>query len=717
MRNPAGVAATDADGIGAVGPGPVPGPELIDPPLLQVTRETGASVSLVYLLSPDDETLRLATLVGGPQSFAGLWARIGLAYSTPVSDAVREDRLVWLGGPEETARIYPRLALVLPYEFSLAAAPITADGRSWGGLVLFLPGAHARQLSLRERSALRAACHRIGVLLREAADRGCPLPSGQEPRMLSPLRARVHGPAEALAAASLAERLPEASFALDLDGRFTFVTRAAARLLGAEIPVLLGSRPWQTLPWLGDPVFEDSCRGALISLRPASLTTLRPPDHWLSFELHPDPSGISARVTAAPAPVDADTPAARLPETGGQDRAVALYHLLHLAATLTEAVGVQDVIDQVMDQMLAVFGVQGVSLLTTEADRLRIIGYRGYTEELMAELDMAPLSMGNPAVRVMRTGVPGFFATVAELRRFYPAVEVRDTKAAWAFLPLIASGRAVGTMVLAYDRPHPFPPGERSVLTSIAGLIAQALDRARLYDAEHDLAITLQARLLPRALPEIPGLDVAARYVPATQGIDIGGDFYDVISLGAQMTALTIGDVQGHNVNAAALMGEVRTAVRATSGASPSEVLARSNRLLVDLDPGLLTSCVYVHLDLARHRAHLATAGHPPVLLRHPGGGCELLRVPPGPLLGVDRDARYPTIEIPLPPGTLLVLYTDGLVEARGVDLDEATAALAGHVDRAGDLSLEELADALVEQARRSAPRSDDIALLLTRVT
>ncbi|MEU6346151.1 SpoIIE family protein phosphatase [Streptomyces sp. NPDC046977] len=714
MRNPAGV-ATDADGTGAVGQRP--GPELLDPPLLQVTRETGASIGLVYLLAPDGETLCLATLVGGPQSFAGLWARIGLAHRTPVSDAVRDERLVWLGGPQETARLYPRIALVLPYEFALAAAPITSGGRTWGGLVLFLPGSHPPQMSLRERSTVRAACHHLGVLLREAADEGAPPPWGHEARMLSPHRTRVHGPGEALAAAGLVERLPEASFALDLEGRFTFVTRAAARLLGAEIPALLGHRPWNVLPWLGDPLFEDSCRGALISLRPAALTTLRPPDAWLSFELYPDPSGISARVAAAPAPVDAETPAARLPETGAQDRAVALYHLLHLAATLTEAVGEQDVIDQVMEQMLAVFGVQGVSLLTAEGDRLRIIGYRGYTEELMAELDMAPLSMGNPAVRVMRTGVPGFFATVAELRRFYPAAEVRDTKAAWAFLPLIASGRPVGTMVLAYDRPHPFPPGERSVLTSIAGLIAQALDRARLYDAEHDLAITLQARLLPRALPEIAGLDVAARYLPATQGIDIGGDFYDVISLGAQMTALTIGDVQGHNVNAAALMGEVRTAVRATAGASPSEVLARSNRLLVDLDPGLLTSCFYAHLDLARNRAHLATAGHPPVLLRHPGGGTELLRVPPGPLLGVDRAARYPTIEIPLPPGTLLVLYTDGLVEARGVDLDEATAALAEHVDRAGDLSLDELADTLVEQARRAAPRSDDIAVLLTRVT
>jgi serine phosphatase RsbU (regulator of sigma subunit) len=168
-------------------------------------------------------------------------------------------------------------------------------------------------------------------------------------------------------------------------------------------------------------------------------------------------------------------------------------------------------------------------------------------------------------------------------------------------------------------------------------------------------------------------------------------------------------------VTAAALMGQVRTAVHATAGAPPAEVLERTNRLLTDLDPGLFTSCLYVHLDLAGHRALLATAGHPSPLLHHPGGHTEVLRLPPGLLLGIDRDAQYPTTEIPLPPGTTLALYTDGLVEAPGTDLDEATAALAEQFTQAADRPMDALADTLVRYAERTTPGSDDIALLLIK--
>lgn len=195
----------------------------------------------------------------------------------------------------------------------------------------------------------------------------------------------------------------------------------------------------------------------------------------------------------------------------------------------------------------------------------------------------------------------------------------------------------------------------------------------------------------------------------------IGGDFYDVIRLDANTAAAAIGDVQGHNVKAAALMGQVRTAVHASAGAPPAEVLERTNRLLADLDPGLFTSCLYVHLDLAGHRALLTTAGHPPPLLRHPGGQTEVLRLPPGLLLGIDRAARYPTTEIPLPPGAALALYTDGLVEVPGTDLDESTAALAGQFTRGAGRSMDALADSLVRYAKHATPGSDDIALLLIK--
>ncbi|MYS76596.1 SpoIIE family protein phosphatase, partial [Streptomyces sp. SID5926] len=332
--------------------------------------------------------------------------------------------------------------------------------------------------------------------------------------------------------------------------------------------------------------------------------------------------------------------------------------------------------------------------------------------ELLRRFDGAPLTTAIPGADVMATGVPGFWTTFEELHHAYPAMTHEDGMAAWALLPLIASGRPIGSLLLSYRRPHVFPPGERAALTSLAGLVGQALDRARLYDAKHHLAHRLQSALLPHTLPDVPGLNVAARYLPAARGLGIGGDFYDVIRLDEHTASVTIGDVQGHNVDAAALMGQVRTAVHAnaTVGAPPGDVLARTNRLLTDLDPGLFTSCAYVHLDLATHRACVALAGHPPPLVRHADGRVETLRVPPGLLLGIEPDTVYPSLEFPLPPDSVLVLYTDGLVEAPGVDLDDAIAALAGLVEHGHPGDLDAMADILI---RHAPTPGDDIALVL----
>ncbi|WP_244328657.1 SpoIIE family protein phosphatase [Streptomyces marokkonensis] len=703
--------------------GTEPAPELLEHTLVQGMRETGAHVGAVYLRSPDERALRLAVLSGVPWEIALPWARVGLNAPTPVADALRDRRLVWLGGQEETARRYPQLALVLPYPFALAAAAITTDRTEWGGLVLHWPGAHHAELSPGLRDAIGAICHRVGLLLGMAADSGHPMVPGATPRMVSPPEARDAEPPAVGRAASgetavarFAERLPGGSCALDPDGRMTFVTTTAARLLGAGVSELLGARPWEALPWLNAPVAQDNYRASVISRRPTSFTALRPPDRWLSFRLYPDATGISVRIASVPA-ADAPDPAREPPPTpaSATTRTAALYHLTHLAATLTEAVGVRDVADRVADQVLPATGAQTLALMTAEEGRLRTIGHRGGDGELKDRLDGSPLTSDAPAAHCLTTGTPSFFATPAELRDAHPSARLQDDMAAWCFLPLIVSGRPVGSLVLGYDLPHPFDLSERTVLTSLAGLIAQALDRARLYDANHRLAHSLQAGLLPHALPRMSGLDVAARYLPAGHGMGIGGDFYDLIRLDDTRAAAAIGDVQGHSVQAATLMGQVRTAVHATAGAPPSEVLARTNRLLTDLDPGLFTSCLYAHLDLARHRAHLASAGHPPPLLRHPGGRTEVLRLPPGLLLGIDPAATYSATGIALAPGTVLVLYTDGLVEVPGVDLDVATDALADRLAGAGDLDAEALAEVLVDDVRRRAHRSDDVALLVVR--
>ncbi|MGW7108892.1 SpoIIE family protein phosphatase [Streptomyces xanthophaeus] len=700
------------------------GPEQLDGPLARLMLETGASVGLVYLLAPGERVLRLGLVAGAPAQITAPWARISLDESIPVADAVRERRPVWLGGgQEEMARRYPRLGLVLPYEFLLAAAPITGSDEVWGGVVLLWPVRHPPQLSAREEAAIEAFARRAAACLEQgAAHGGHPWPPGGEPRFVCAPQPRVTDPAQAAAALEFAERLALGCCALDLDGRITFINTAGADLVGDQASWLLGRRPWEALPWLRDLVVEDRYRAAIVSRLPTAFTALRPPDVRLLFELYPDEHGISVHISpAGPEGTGAGGPAAPATGQGASPQemvgAMALYHLTHLAVALAEAAGVRDVAELLAEQIVPALGPQGLVLMVVEEGRMRIISHRGYPQEFLDRFDGAPLTSEVANAQVLTTGAPVFFSTYEEFQRAHPSAPRYAGRNAWAFLPLAASGHPVGSLILSYDRRRAFPPAERALLTSLAGLITQALDRARLYDAKHDLAHTLQTALLPHTLPGVPDLEVSARYRPAGQGLDVGGDFYDLIRPTPSTVVAAIGDVQGHNVRAAALMGQVRTAVHAhaTSGAPPSVLLARTNQLLADLDPGLFTSCLIVQVDLDRQRAYLSSAGHPPPLLRHPDGRTEVLEVPPGLLLGIEPSAAYRTIEIPFPPGALLALYTDGLVETPGTDIDEATLSLAGHLAAAGDDSLDEVADSLLRYAERAGPRHDDIALLLLR--
>ncbi|WPB95539.1 SpoIIE family protein phosphatase [Streptomyces malaysiensis] len=684
--------------------------EFLDTILRQAVRETGASAGMVYLLSPCEQVLRLATMTGVPPKVTALWERLLLPASGPVADAVRERRLVWLASQAALVRRYPRAALVLPYPVALAAAPVTSGTTVRGGLVLLWPEPRPSHLSAQERAVIRSTCDRTSAFLQHAAEDGHPI-SPEEPHMAAPPRARTG----ARTAVDFGDRPAEGCCVLDAEGRIAFISATAADLVGGGVPELLGAPLWEALPWLDDPVFEDRYRAAVLGRRPTSFTALRPPDRWLSFQLRPDASGVSVRVspTERTTPVDHPGPG-RGAGTATPARAGTLYDLMHVAGALTKAVSVRDVVELTADLVLPAFGAQGFVLSVAEGDRLRVVGHRGYSAKVISALDLPPFrDESAPTVRAVTMGVPLFFASRREMAQLAPEIPRLTKRAAWAFLPLLASSRPVGCCVVSYDQPHDFTPDERAVLTSLAGLIAQALDRARLYDAEHQLARSLQSGLLPATLPTVPGLEVAARYLPTACGMDIGGDFYDLIRCDATTVAAAIGDVQGHSVNAAVLMGQVRTAVHATAGAPPGEVLARTNRLLTDLDPGLFTSCLYAHIDLAHHLAHLATAGHLPPLLRHPDGHTEVLHLPPGLLLGIDPDADYPATEIPLPPGAVLALYTDGLVESPDVDLDDATANLADQLAQAQDEPMATLADTLIHHDPHTDPRSDDIALLL----
>ncbi|MGA5900412.1 SpoIIE family protein phosphatase [Streptomyces venetus] len=681
--------------------------------LADTVRGSGASIGGLYLIEETEPVLRLVALCGLPVAFSAPWQRLPLTAPVPVTDAIHDDTLVSIGSQDEMARRYPRAAAVLPYPFALAAVPLTGVRRRWGGIVLMWPAARPREVTPRERGHLVSSARRMARLLDDAT-RPPTLPD--QPRIV-PVEAAHHPVQTGLAAADYLERLPEGALALDLEGRVTFVTATAARLMGRHADRLLGTRPWQSLSWLDDPVFEDHYRTAVLSRAPVSFTALRPPDQWLTFQLHPDASGISVRVvptaerTEGPPPPAPARAAAAAP-TGR------LYQLVHLAAALTETVTVHDLVALLAHQILPAFRAQGMVLSAADAGRLKITGYHGYPDDVMERLDALSLDTAlTPAGQVLASGTPAFFADPAELAGTYPRAPQISGKQAWAFLPLIISGRPVGCCILSYDHPHTFTADERAVLTSLSGLIAQALDRARLYDAQHRLVHELQRALLPRALPRLPGLQVASRYLPTGHGLEVGGDFFDLLRLGRSTAAAVIGDVEGHSIAAAALMGQVRTAIHAhaTAGAAPDQVLARTNRLLGDLDSELLVSCLYVHLDLARREAAFASAGHVPPLLRPAGRPAGVLDVEPGPLLGIDTAVHYPVTSAPLLPGATLALYTDGLVELPGTDATRTTSDLAGHLDAGDGQDLEQLIDRLVRHTAPTGRHTDDIAVLLLR--
>ncbi|MFE1440413.1 SpoIIE family protein phosphatase [Streptomyces sp. NPDC058739] len=694
------------------------GRPLLSLSLAAMMDEVHAHSGAVYLLSPDQPLLEMAVMAGLPRSFAAPWERVGLSAHIPVADAVNERRLVWVGGEEEMARLYPRIAVVLPYPFALAALPVATDGTVYGAVFVTWPGSHPPEMSDHERDHLTAACHRLAVRLERAAEHSVPL--APEPDLVgSPPVGGVSATLGTVEAARMAARLPYGLCSLDLHGRVVFANAAAAQLLGVPVNRLLGTQPWASVSWLNDPVYEDRYRGALFSQQVTSFVALRPPGDWLSFRLYPSTTGLSVRITRARA-------VARLGRSGARPgdaadpppRLVTISQVLNLAGALTEAVGVQDVVQLVADEIVPTVGGHAVVVFASRSGRLHVLGHRGYPDPHIVErFDGTPLTAQTPGVHALSSGVPAFFESREHLERLYPARHsTPDGFAAWAYLPLIASGRPVGTCVIAYTEAHMFPTEERAVLTSLSGLIALALERALLYDAKHQLAHGLQAALLPHTLPPLPGVKAAARYLAGTRGMDIGGDFYDLVPT-PEGAAAVIGDVQGHNVTAAGLMGQLRTAVRAytTVGQAPEQVMGSTNRLLIDLGSDLFASCLYLRLDPAHGRAVMARAGHPPPLLLRPDGRVRVLDLAGGPLLGIDSSAVYPTTEVPLPPGSVLVLYTDGLIESPGVDIEDALAALGERLAGAGERPLDRLADVLVGHLAAAEERLDDVALLLLR--
>lgn len=387
---------------------------------------------------------------------------------------------------------------------------------------------------------------------------------------------------------------------------------------------------------------------------------------------------------------------------------------------------------------LAVFGVEG--------DRLTIIGHHGQRPGDESPFSHMALETDYPAAEVVRTGRAVYLSSPEAYRTRYPVtwpLAQHFDRQSWAFLPLTVAGRTMGAWMAGFAYPVAFTPDERSVLTTVARMLAQALSRAGVTESERELTDGLQRSMLPTLGPEIPGMTIAARYVPTGGGLQVGGDWYDMIPLpggtsrtasGGGRFALVIGDVQGHDVRAAGLMGQLRIALRAyaSEGHRPDAVLSRASRFLNgmtygsvgDADPTdtRFATCLYVEVDPETGVLEVARAGHPEPAIRMADGTVLARRTDGGLPLGIDPDADYPTTRIVLEPGGTLMLCTDGLIETGGHDFETGWKRVRTILET-HDGDLEELADALVQAVHGPSShhttgpladrREDDIAVLL----
>ncbi|MFF3849808.1 SpoIIE family protein phosphatase [Streptomyces sp. NPDC002328] len=283
-------------------------------------------------------------------------------------------------------------------------------------------------------------------------------------------------------------------------------------------------------------------------------------------------------------------------------------------------------------------------------------------------------------------------------------------------VPLAARGSVLGSLSLVRARnPQPFDEDDLAIAAELASRAAVCMDNARTHQSVRNAAETLQRSLLPDHPPRLPGVQVASRYVPAQAAYEVGGDWYDVLPLTGDRTALVVGDVMGSGIEAAAAMGRLRTATAAFAelDLEPARVLQHLDTITSRLERYIAT-CVYASYDPRRGECRLANAGHlPPVLLRA-GSRPRLLDLPTGTPLGVGG-VPFETSGVEFRPGDRLVLYTDGLVETRHHSIDERLDNLL-HLLDTPDGPLETTCDRLLRSLRR-ADDHDDVALLIARAT
>ncbi|NUK02592.1 SpoIIE family protein phosphatase [Streptomyces lunaelactis] len=658
----------------------------------------GAALAAVYVPGKRDDTLQLVESAGGSGARYGLLPSYPLSAHAPVVDAFRTGRPLWLNavGVASYGESGPE---TLPAQISLGALPLGANGQPVGCLVVVDDVADG--FDAERRNFLELYADQVTAWLE----------AGGEPNTHAIGRT---GPRPMLGPAL--DRFCVGSFTLvlstgqiDADSRVLDLVDIPQDAFDGRVETLLAHTVPDDLPSLMSIVEPGHMTSGG---RELEFRIRRPTGElrWLRLRARrlADGGGKPERVLG----VVAD--AAHLRPSADE-----VSRVQRLSVALAGAMTVRDVSRAVVAALRDPLGADRVALAELEADRLVVTVLDPpepeawpelWRSEWRSEWPDAPARALPTLEAALREGRMSLWTAGSALEPGLAGIGPGGL----AVLALPAEGRVVGSCLIGWDEPHEFGPEERSLLTATAGLVGQALVRARSLDAEHELATMLQRSLLPRKLPNLPGGVAVARYLPATVGLAVGGDWYDVIPLSENHVALVVGDVQGHNAGAATIMGQMRTAIRAyaVEGHPPDVVVSRANRLLVGMETDLFATCCYVAIDMEEGDAWCVRAGHLPPLLRDPDGSTREVVIEGGPPLGVLAEAEFPMTTVALAPGAVLTLLTDGLVESSSLHLEDGMRRVCDALSTADPTDVGRMADQLLGGVNR---RDDDVALLLLR--
>ncbi len=530
---------------------------------------------------------------------------------------------------------------------------------------------------------------------------------------------------------------------LDTDLRYVAVNPALERIHGIPEKAHLGRRYRDVLPCLPVDMLEAAMRQVLETGAPLvdHYTVARPPadpdhDHaWsLSFYRLEDPNGhvlgvadsvvdVTGRYRATSEATRARKRLALIADASARfgtslDIEETARELAEVTVSELADVATVDILDSVLEEGRPA-AQDGPALFRALAVKAAYSTEAAHAADPPGEI--AVYGADRVVTDCVRSGRPVFIprVTAGDLARI-----ARDTYAiallaragvhSYMALPLTARGQTIGALGLTRARnPLPFDEDDLTLACELASRAAVCIDNARWYQSVRNTAETLQRSLLPTHPPRHPGLQVASRYRPAKTTAEVGGDWYDVLPLEGDKTALVVGDVMGSGIDAAATMGRLRTATCAFADLDldPAQVLQHLDKITAGLEHYIAT-CLYAVYDPHQAQCRIATAGHLPPALVRSGGHPELLDLPTGTPLGVGG-ASFETATLPLEPGDELVFYTDGLVETRQHSIDARLEILLQLLDLP-DCPLEETCDRLLHELRRPDD-PDDVALLIAR--